>query len=170
MSAANLARGSGLIEVLIALVIMSVGLLGLASLQVSSMQRLQQARHQEAVTAALDDLCGRILANASLAKDGLFTFTNLANASAPSKDNNCIANNNCTAQQQALNELASWYALATTNIPALRFAISTASSATSVSGARVTLNLTWDAELTGNGSAECSDESHRCVESQLWIF
>ena len=106
MSAANLARGSGLIEVLIALVIMSVGLLGLASLQVSSMQRLQQARHQEAVTAALDDLCGRILANASLAKDGLFTFTNLANASAPSKDNNCIANNNCTTQQQALNAFA----------------------------------------------------------------
>lgn len=170
MSAANLARGSGLIEVLIALVIMSVGLLGLASLQVASMQRLQQARQQEAVTAALDDLSGRILANANLAKKGLFTYSNLAGDSAPSKNNNCIANSNCTTEQQALNELASWYTLATTSIPALRFAITTDPSSTSVSGARVTLNLTWDAELTGSGSADCSDESHHCVESQLWIF
>ena len=162
-------RGVGLIEVLISLVIISVGLLGLAGLQMSSMQKLQQARYQNALTTALDDLSGRIIANKSLAKSGHFSFTTLNGETVPTKDNSCVSAKSCSEAQIALNELAIWYQTAAATLPSLRFAVVT--DLNSTSSARITLNLTWDAELTGAGSADCNGGSgHSCARSQLWLY
>lgn len=169
MQAVSKIRGVGLIEVLISLVIISVGLLGLASLQMGSMQKLQQARYQNALTTALDDLSGRIIANRNLAKSGYFSFSTLNGETAPSKNSSCISANNCSDAQIALNELATWYQTATATLPSLRFAVAT--DLNSTSSARITLDLTWDAELTGVGSADCDGgNGHSCARSQLWIY
>jgi len=170
VQAARGCRGVGLIEVLISLVIISIGLLGLAGLQMGSMQKLQQARYQNALTTALDDLSGRIIANKSLAKSGYFTFSTLNGESAPTKDSSCIAAKNCNDSQTALNELAIWYQTAAATLPSLRFAVATTLNS-STSSARMTINLTWDAELTGTGSADCSgNDGHACARSQLWLY
>lgn len=91
--------GFSLVEVLIALVIMSVGMLGIAGLYVESMQagRTSIFRHN-AVTLA-SDAADRIRANpsAGVAYQG------------PGGNNNCVLGNvDCDPTQMAANDIELW--------------------------------------------------------------
>ena len=101
--------GFSLVEVLIALVIMSVGMLGIAGLYVQSMQagRTSMFRHH-AVTLA-GDVADRIRANPTAG--GAYTAANGA-------DNSCVAGNVvCTPAQMAANDILIWKAEAASILP-----------------------------------------------------
>ena len=102
-------RGFSLIEVLIALIIMSVGMLGIASLYVQSMQagRTSLFRHN-AVTLA-GDVADRIRANRTAGA----VYEDPAGA-----DNNCIAGGtNCSAPQMAMHDILIWKQQARDTLP-----------------------------------------------------
>ncbi len=102
------AGGFTLVEVLIALVIMSVGMLGIAGLYVHSMQagRTSMFRHH-AVTLA-GDVADRIRANPRAG-----AVYALAGA-----NNNCIAAGiDCTAAEMAANDIFLWDLQATQTLP-----------------------------------------------------
>jgi type IV pilus assembly protein PilV len=102
------AEGFTLVEVLIALVIMSVGMLGIAGLYVHSMQagRTSMFRHH-AVTLA-GDVADRIRANPRAG-----AVYALAGA-----NNNCIAAGiDCTAAEMAGNDIFLWDLQATQTLP-----------------------------------------------------
>lgn len=102
-------RGFSLIEVLIALIIMSVGMLGIASLYVQSMQagRTSLFRHN-AVTLA-GDVADRIRANRTAGA----TYEAVAGA-----NNNCIAaGTDCTADEMALQDVLIWQQQAADTLP-----------------------------------------------------
>ena len=101
-------RGFSLVEVLIALIIMSVGMLGIAGLYVQSMQagRTSLFRHH-AVTLA-GDVADRIRANptAGVAYAGL------------GGDNNCVgAGIDCDEVQMAFNDIFLWDQQAAESLP-----------------------------------------------------
>lgn len=101
-------RGFTLIEVLIALVIMSVGMLGIAGLYVHSMQagRTSVLRHN-AVTLA-GDIADRIRANPRAG-----AAYGLAGA-----NNNCVDGGiNCTIGQMAANDIFLWDQQAAATLP-----------------------------------------------------
>jgi type IV pilus assembly protein PilV len=101
--------GFSLIEVLIALVIMSVGMLGIASLYVQSMQagRTSLLRHN-AVTLA-GDVADRIRANPLGAAAYLGTGA----------DNDCVDGGiNCSAPQMASHDIFLWRQQAQESLPA----------------------------------------------------
>lgn len=101
-------RGFTLIEVLIALVIMSVGMLGIAGLYVHSMQagRTSVLRHN-AVTLA-GDIADRIRANPRAGP---------AYALAGG-DNNCVAGGiDCTPGEMAANDIFLWDQQAAATLP-----------------------------------------------------
>ena len=102
-------RGFSLVEVLIALVIMSIGMLGIAGLYVQSLQagRTSLLRHH-AVTLA-GDVADRIRANptAGVAYAGL------------GANNNCIAmGTDCNPAQMAGNDVLLWNQQAGNSLPA----------------------------------------------------
>jgi type IV pilus assembly protein PilV len=102
--------GFSLVEVLIALVIMSVGMLGIAGLYVQSMQagRTSMFRHH-AVTLA-GDVADRIRANPRAG--GAYTALN-------GTDNNCVAGTVvCTPAQMAANDIFIWKDEAVNILPA----------------------------------------------------
>lgn len=102
-------RGFTLIEVLIALIIMSVGMLGIASLYVQSMQagRTSLFRHN-AVTLA-GDVADRIRANRTAGA----VYEDPAGA-----DNSCIAaGTNCSAPQMAMHDILIWKQQARDTLP-----------------------------------------------------
>jgi type IV pilus assembly protein PilV len=102
------AGGFTLIEVLIALIIMSVGMLGIAGLYVHSMQagRTSMFRHH-AVTLA-GDVADRIRANPRAG-----AVYALAGA-----DNNCVAAGiDCSAAEMAANDVFLWEAQADQTLP-----------------------------------------------------
>jgi type IV pilus assembly protein PilV len=101
-------RGFSLVEVLIALIIMSVGMLGIAGLYVQSMQagRTSMFRHQ-AVTLA-GDVADRIRANprAGIAYAGF------------GANNNCVgAGVDCNEAQMAANDIFVWDQEALDSLP-----------------------------------------------------
>lgn len=63
-------RGFTLVEVLVALVILSIGLLGLAGLQLSSLQASQQAYLRSQATVMGQDIIERMRANRDAALNG----------------------------------------------------------------------------------------------------
>ena len=102
-------QGFSLVEVLIALIIMSVGMLGIAGLYVQSMQagRTSMLRHH-AVTLA-GDVADRIRANPT---------AGAAYTAAAGANNNCIAQgNNCNVAQMAANDIFIWQAQAASFLP-----------------------------------------------------
>lgn len=108
-------RGFSLIEVLVALIVMSVGMLGIASLYVQSMQagRTSLFRHN-AVTLA-GDVADRIRANPT---------AGAAYADPVGADNNCIAQGtNCSAPQMAAQDVLVWQDQANATLPAGQVAV-----------------------------------------------
>ncbi len=105
-------RGFSLIEVLIALIVISVGMLGIAGLYVHGMQagRTSLFRHH-AVTLA-GDVADRIRANPMAGAAYVDTTT----ASAPAK--NCVgAATNCTAAEMAATDMYLWDQQAIATLP-----------------------------------------------------
>ena len=103
-------QGFNLVEVLIALIIMSVGMLGIAGLYVHSMQagRTSLFRHH-AVTLA-GDVADRIRANPRAQAD--------YDGAGPGADNNCVAGGiNCTPTQMAENDIFLWQQQAVDTLP-----------------------------------------------------
>jgi type IV pilus assembly protein PilV len=101
-------RGFSLVEVLIALIILSIGMLGIAGLYVQSMQagRTSMFRHH-AVTLA-GDVADRIRANPR---------AGVAYAGAGG-DNNCIAGGtDCNPEEMAAHDILLWDQQATDSLP-----------------------------------------------------
>jgi type IV pilus assembly protein PilV len=100
--------GFTLIEVLVALVIMSVGMLGIAGLYVHSMQAGRTSiLHHNAVTLA-GDIADRIRANPTAA----------AAYVAAGGDNNCVLGGiDCTPAEMAANDIFIWDQQAVDTLP-----------------------------------------------------
>ena len=101
--------GFSLIEVLIALIIMSVGMLGIAGLYVQSLQagRTSMFRHQAVALAG--DVADRIRANPTAG----ISYTDPDGA-----DNDCVAANvNCDPAGMALHDVWLWKQQACNSLP-----------------------------------------------------
>lgn len=125
-------RGFSLVEVLIALVILSVGMLGIAGLYVQSMQagRTSMLRHN-AVTLA-GDIADRIRANP-------FAQADYAGAGA---DGGCVAmGTDCDAATMAAHDIFLWKDQAARTMPAGDVTVNFDGGA---DPPRYTIAVTWD--------------------------
>jgi type IV pilus assembly protein PilV len=106
----RLSRGFSLVEVLIALVIMSVGMLGIASLYVQSMQAGRTSMFRHNAVILVGDVADRIRANPT---------AGAAYAAAGGVDNGCVAMGvNCSAPQMASHDIFLWAQQAQDTLPA----------------------------------------------------
>lgn len=104
-------QGFSLVEVLIALIVMSVGMLGIAGLYVQSMQagRTSMLRHH-AVTLA-SDIADRIRANPT---------AGAAYIASTGANNNCVGQGtDCSVAQMAAHDIFLWQAQATEFLPVM---------------------------------------------------
>jgi type IV pilus assembly protein PilV len=92
--------GFTLIEVLVSVVILGVGLLGLAALQTTNLSNNQSAYFRSMATQFAYDISDRMRGNRVGVNAGNYNNGAAAN-------NNCIANN-CTAAQMAAADLFQW--------------------------------------------------------------
>jgi len=100
--------GFTLVEVLIALVVMSIGMLGIAGLYVQSMQAGRTSMlHHNAITMA-GDVADRIRANPRAG----------AAYAGAGANNNCVSGGiNCTPDQMAANDIFLWQLQAANTLP-----------------------------------------------------
>jgi len=98
-------RGIGMIEVLIAMLIVSIGAAGLLSMQVSGKRIGYDALQRSSATALVRDIIERMRVNASALSDYAKTVGGTTIGSEPSP--NCL-NAPCTPSQMAAHDLWAW--------------------------------------------------------------
>jgi type IV pilus assembly protein PilV len=99
--------GTTLIEVLVAVVVMSVGLVGLAALQTLSMKSNHSAYLRTQASFLAYDMIDRMRANLPAAKTGSYAVTETAFGTAPSGSVNCISSS-CTSSDLITFDINQW--------------------------------------------------------------
>jgi len=140
-------RGFSLVEALVALVVLSVGLLGIAALYVSALRFARNALlRSDAVTLAAD-MADRIQANG--AGGSAYALASGANSTAVP----ACATNGCTAAQMAATDKAQWAALLAQSLPAGRGTIAVDTSTTPTT---YTITVSWTEPNVGAQSYRLS--------------
>jgi type IV pilus modification protein PilV len=103
--------GISLFEILITILVVSVGLLGLAGLQFTGLRAANNAQQHTLATLLAQDIEARIRANIAAAKGPTYAYNsvNLDSTSSPGAVD-CVTTA-CTAIQMADNDLYQWYRL-----------------------------------------------------------
>lgn len=99
----NKNTGFTLIEVLIAMLVLAVGLLGLAGLQATSIGNNQSAYNRSQATQLAYDLADRMRANVA----GVVIYTAILPSAATAKAN-CLTTTGCLPADMAENDLYQW--------------------------------------------------------------
>lgn len=107
----NRQAGFSLIEVLVAALVLSIGLVGVAGLQAMSLKNNQSAYMRSQASALLYDLADRMRTNVSAANGG---FYDPAQADANPQ---CGTPAGCSPQEMAENDLSEWLGMLTGKLP-----------------------------------------------------
>ncbi|WP_298612536.1 type IV pilus modification protein PilV [uncultured Thiothrix sp.] len=160
-NARRLQAGLNLLEVLIATLVLSVGLLGLAGLQVSSLKTTQNASLKQEATFILYDLLERMRSNRQAVLAGSYSKTTHCTSAPPQ----VCTTANCSAAQLASYELYQVVCRSGTNrLPAAQLTIHCPNSGNC--GLGLHFRLTWDERLAQRGIQQASDNNKSSVEQE----
>lgn len=150
-------NGFTLIEVMVAVVIFSIGLLGVAGLQTSGLRTTHQSYQRTVAVTAARDMADRMRANMTGVRNKAYNFS-----AAPGTDPGCVSAA-CTYANIASHDAFQWYASLNASMP------STSTSASSVSctdinaataaldsGSSCIITVRWDSERSGVTGTGCS--------------
>ena len=135
------ARQSGfsLLEVLVAVLIMSIGLAGLAGMQALGVKNNHSAYHRSQATVLAYDMADRMRANTSTVGNYLTSHMTLTSANIQA---DCQSTSGCTAVNLAKNDLYEWRT-------ALNAALPFPTGEITLAGTIYTINVSWDDDRTG---------------------
>mgnify|MGYP000544723906 CR=1 FL=1 len=133
--------GFTLLEVLISLIVLSIGLLGLAGIQAISLKDNHTAHHRSQATQLSYDITDRMRTNKVAIDNYLTAF--MASGSAVAQAGCSVAG--CSAAQMAQNDLFEWNTVLIDVLPNSRNIISK-------SGDTYTITLSWDENRDGDNT------------------
>ncbi|MCO6413924.1 MAG: type IV pilus modification protein PilV [Thiogranum sp.] len=138
------ARGFTLIEILVSVLILSIGLLGLASLQANGLKNNYGAYARSQAIILANDMADRIRANPTAASSGLYN-----SILTPASDPGCKAGN-CSPTEIRDHDSANWYTSLQTMLPA-------GTGTVTGNGTLFTITVRWD-ERTGATGTGCNPQ------------
>lgn len=116
--------GFSLIEVLVALAVLSIGLLGLAALQTTGLKFNHQSYERTQAVLQAYDIIDRMRANKSGTGNVINTaYNSVALGNLPAISQYCTTTSTCTGDQLALFDIQSWNAANASVLPEGRGAI-----------------------------------------------
>lgn len=133
-------RGFSLLEVLISVVVLSVGLLGIAGLQVTGLRFAHAANLHYTASSQANDMADRMRANRVGVAAGAYNSISTISATNPG----CISTG-CTPAQIASVDVAEWGASLSTLLPS-----GTGSVTGTGAGSVFTITVSWS-EMSANG-------------------
>jgi len=146
-------RGDTMIEVLVTMIIIAVGVLGAAALQVTTLKNLSSSHSASIAAIVAEDFGERMRANptAALAND-------YVHAAAPGNYPDCTANT-CTPAQLADYDMGTWWAQLTAVLPSGRGLV-TRNAGTST----FVVTVRWDDDRSGSAGTNCPAQSTADLE------
>ncbi len=151
--------GSSLIEVLVTMVILSIGLLGYAGMQVNSMRSTETGRMRSEVIALASDISDRLKANQPHVNAGTYTGSLSGKPSSPE-----CGTNPCTAQQMSKQDLSSWHERLALLPDGKGNITKTAITIDGIESSLMTISLCWnEARITAQDSS-CPPRSDNALQ------
>lgn len=134
MIQADKQNGFTLIEVLITMVVMAIGLLGLAGLQITSLRNTETAYQRSQATALAYDMLDRMRSNPTGVEDGRYDDI----TAAPASYTDCTANT-CDTDTMATFDNGDWQATIAATLPSGSGTVSGNGD-----GSVFTITISWD--------------------------
>lgn len=163
--------GVSMVEVLVALVVMSVGMLGIASLYVTALQAKTTSQSRMQAVNLANDMADRIRANSNVSASSIYALTEgTVLSSEPSTV--CVSNGTttpgtiCTADQLAAYDKYLWSAAAISTLPGTVKRSIIATDPTPTTPAIYTITLKWT-EPTGGGELSYAMQVQTCTSPCL---
>ena len=148
--------GFTLIEVMIAVLVLLVGLLGVAGIQIVSFQNNQGAYFRSQATFMASDFLDRMRANPAGRSESAYDGVNTNSVTAPSCD--IASSAGCSGRQVARNDIAELAAQFTTTPPVLPNGFATVSREDSTGFDEYTVTVFWtEKSWAGTGGAVVRD-------------
>ena len=133
----NSHAGFTLLEILISLVILAIGLLGLAGLQATGLKNNLSAYHRSQATQLSYDIADKMRANVA----GISSYV----SGVPAATTACTTTAGCSAENMAKNDLFEWNASLAAVLP-------TGTGTITQSGSVYTIAVTWNDDRDGNSA------------------
>ncbi len=141
-----------MIEVLITILIMSVGLLGLAAMQAEALKGGNDSILRSKAVASVADITDRIRANIA----GLANYSRALSGAAVASPPDCVANP-CTAAEMATYDMSQWLAAlrdSASGLPGVQTAIVQPAAPPAGTVGLLTITVQWNDRLQrGEGTA-----------------
>lgn len=144
-------NGFTLIEVLVTMVVMAIGLLGLAGLQVTSLRNTEVAYQRSQATTLAYDMLDRMRSNPTGVADGKYDDI----TAAPASYTDCTSNT-CDTDAMATFDNGDWQAKIAADLPSGSGAVSGSGS-----GSVFTITISWDEDRDPGTSATSFSLSSR---------
>ncbi len=136
-------RGFTLVEVMVALVIFTISLLGLAGLQAAALRDNHLANQNTIATQLAEDMAERIRANPPGISNGDYSAISVQPG-----EQDCYGGS-CTSGQIAQMDAYQWFAAIQSTLPS-------GTGTVTASGSQFTITVMWDQERTGATGTNCS--------------
>jgi type IV pilus assembly protein PilV len=147
-------RGDTMIEVLLTVLILAVGVLGVAAMQVTTYKNLSSSHSASVAAIAADDFAERMRANgAEVLAD---TYNHSADPGAAFA--NC-ADQVCTTPQLAAYDIGSWWLELGTNLPLAKGQVARIAATNTF-----TVTVRWDEDRSGSTGVLCPMQSAADLE------
>lgn len=135
--------GFSLVEVLVALLVLSVGLLGLAALQTTSLRYNTESYFRTQATYLAYDIIDRMRANALGVSGGNYDVPNSGTATTAMSATGSCGTGSCSTSDLAMYDLGQWYNTMKTMLPASTDPASNLATITRTAGNQVTIAIRW---------------------------
>jgi type IV pilus assembly protein PilV len=165
------ARGFTLIEVLVAVLLFSIGLLGVAGLQTAGLKTTNQSYQRTVAITAMRDMADRMRANMTGVRNGYYSAISGNAYTIPA----CITNSTaCSAADLANFDAYQWNNSTSGTLPTLLPSGAGTVTCTPIAGATpppalpagssCTINVQWDGNRVGSSATSCTTGGLICVQ------
>jgi type IV pilus assembly protein PilV len=148
-------RGDTMIEVLVTIIILAVGVLGAAALQVTTLKNLSTSHSTSAAAIVADDFSERMRANPAAALAGNYNHSDPPSGS----DADCVTNPCPVAADLATYDMETWWAQLTDVLP-----VGTADVTRIIGTTTFVLTVRWDEDRSGSNGTNCPVQSDADLE------
>lgn len=148
-------QGFTLIEVLITMIVLAIGLLGLAALQTTGLRNSLSAYNRSQATIFAYDLADRMRANSVETDNLMASVYNRVDPDNAVAQNNCVLVVGCSAAQMAQNDLFEWHRDISATLPLGEGSITGVLVGVNPNQNMIyTLTIIWDGNRDGNVNAD----------------
>lgn len=141
-------RGDTMIEILVTILVLAVGVLGVAAMQITTLKNLNSSHSASIASMLAEDFGERMRANSAAALDNDYNHS-----SAPTSETNCVANT-CDAGDLAIYDMNSWWQSLNANLPS-----ATGQVARAMGTDTFVITVRWDEDRSGSEGTNCPVES-----------